>query len=219
MMGGGPVDRLRLPSAGGHRSVPGGRFCVRVWLRARSRSANGSSPLSTLCPGAATGETVSLHLRRHYATRRSAATAIEIDRNRPKSCLATEIQCSHNPKVAGSNPAPDSHPRPGRGTTLVPDASSGASDASRAGTHGTHGTRPDGYGSRVRRLGAERSPVQIRPPRFSGSPLLKRTSREPDRSVRLIPPRLVPQTIRFPLAPLCQVNRPGEEAQGKIVES
>ena len=33
------------------------------------------------------------------------------------------------------------------------------------GTHGTHGTRPDAYGRPVLRLGAERSPVQIRPPR------------------------------------------------------
>ena len=32
---------------------------------------------------------------------------------------------------------------------------------------GTHGTRPDAYGRRVRRLGAERSPVQDRPPRLS----------------------------------------------------
>ena len=34
------------------------------------------------------------------------------------------------------------------------------------GTGGTHGTRRDAYGSRVRRLGAERSQVQILSPRF-----------------------------------------------------
>jgi hypothetical protein len=33
-----------------------------------------------------------------------------------------------------------------------------------SGTHGTHGTRPDANGTRVLRLGAEQSPVQIRPP-------------------------------------------------------
>ena len=84
---------------------------------------------------------------------------------------AERISVDPFPKVAGSHPAARSgHPATRFGTALVPDASSDTSDESRSGTGGTHGTHWDASDTRVLRLGAERSPVQILSPRFPGSP-------------------------------------------------
>jgi hypothetical protein len=56
----------------------------------------------------------------------------QMGQHAPRSPAGLQAR-AHNPKVAGSNPAPDSHLRQCRGTALVPDASSDMPDASRAG--------------------------------------------------------------------------------------
>jgi hypothetical protein len=63
-----------------------------------------------------------------------------------------------------------------RGTAVVPTATSNASKQSTTGDDGDGGDAAGRMTHAVARLGAERSSVQIRPPRLAGRPLPKRAS-------------------------------------------
>src|SRR5437016_334991 len=84
------------------------------------------------------------------------------------ACSAPDPTCEH--LEASRLPLLPRRNRPqsatSRGTALVPTTVSDASKASTAGDDADGGTLTDASTPEAARLGAERSPVQIRPPRL-----------------------------------------------------